>query len=109
MARLSDLVSSVVESRGGRIVSSMNEGDRTIAVFREGSAAAGAALELQDRLQTPDSVGLDVRLRIAIEIGEAELVDGVYSGAAVDRVLWLRSIAAPAATITSREHRRTAS
>ena len=52
-------------------------------------------------MHTPDSVGLDVRLRVAIEIGEAELVDGVYSGAAVDRVLWLRSIAAPAATITS--------
>ena len=40
----------VVEQRGGRVVTSMNEGDRTIAVFREASAAALAALDLHDRV-----------------------------------------------------------
>ena len=72
----------------------MNEGDRTIAVFGEGSAAVDATLTLQDRVHAPDSpVGLDVRLRIALDVGETNLRDGVYSGSAVDRVLWLRSVA----------------
>ena len=78
----------------------MNEGDRTIAVFREASAAAArrarAARPCRDA--RPSRRGLDVRLRIAIAVGEAELVDGVYTGAAVDHVLGLRSIAAPGAT-----------
>ena len=37
-------------AQGGRVVTSMNEGDRTIAVFREASSAALAALELHDRV-----------------------------------------------------------
>jgi hypothetical protein len=103
MTRLNDLLSGVVESTGGRIVSSMNEGDRTIAVFRDRAAAVRAAVTIQERVDARDSVvGASVRLRVAVDVGEAELVDGAYAGAAVDRVLWLRSIAAPGAVITSR-------
>ena len=52
----------------------MNEGDRTIAVFREASAAALAALALHDDVAAavfpPD---IDVRLRAAVGVGEAVL------------------------------------
>ena len=98
-ARFADLLAQVVESRGGRVVTSM---DRSISVFAEESSAARAALALQDALES-DSVSssVDVRLRVAIEVGETELVDGVYTGAAVDRVQWLGSVAAPGAIITS--------
>ena len=100
MTRLNDLVARMVEHRGGRIVSTGIDG--TIAVFREASAAADAALGLQDRLDDPTSVvGLDLRVRIGLEVGEADLVDGAYFGAVLDRVGWLRSIAAPGATITT--------
>ncbi len=60
----------------------MNEGDRTIAVLPEGSAAVRAALALQDRVEIEVfPAGIEVRLRIAIEIGKTELVNGSYSGA----------------------------
>ena len=73
----------------------MNEGD-TIAVFREASAAALAALDLHDRVAAePFPPGIDVRLHAAIAVGEAALVDGIYTGAVVDQVLRLRSVAGP--------------
>jgi hypothetical protein len=102
MARVADLLAQVVERRGGRIVTTMNEGDRTIAVFSEGSEAALAALELQQSVERETfPAGIDVQLRAAVEIGKADLVNGSYSGAPVDRVRWLGSIAAPGATLTS--------
>jgi hypothetical protein len=98
--RLRDLVSSVAEGRGGRVVESMKDG--TIAVFREASGAARAAVYVHDQLRRPESVlGLDVRVRFALDVGEAELVDGVYVGRAVERVIWLRSIAAPGSIVTT--------
>ena len=102
MSRLRDVMDEVVEHNGGRVVTSMNEGDRTIAVFREASSAALAALELHDRVGReafPPSI--DVRLRAAIAVGEAAVVDGVYLGAVVDFVVRLRSSAAPGSTVTS--------
>ena len=102
MTRLRDVRDEAVQRGGGRIVTSMNEGDRTIAVFREASSAALAALDLHDglaRLVLPP--GIDVRLRAAIAVGEATLVDGVYTGAVVDLVLRLRSSAGPGMTITT--------
>jgi hypothetical protein len=102
MARLADVIAQVLERRGGRVVGTMNEGDRTIAVFPSGSDAAVAALELHDRVQQAAfPAGIDVRLRAAIEIGRADLVSGAYVGAPVDRVRWLASIGAPGATLTS--------
>ena len=102
MTRLRDLRDDAVQRGGGRIVTSMNEGDRTIAVFREASSAALTALDLHDRLAGEVlPPGFDVRLRSAIAVGEAVLVDGVYTGAVVDLVLRLRSSAEPGTTITT--------
>ena len=102
MTRLRDVRDEAVQRGGGRVVTSMNEGDRTIAVFREASAAALTALDLHDGLASERlPLGIDVRLRAAIAVGEATLVDGVYSGAVVDHVLRLRSSAGPGTAITS--------
>jgi hypothetical protein len=102
MRRLRDVRDEVVEQRSGRVITAMNEGDHTIIVFRDPSAAALAALDLHDRLhREPFPPGVDVRLQAAIAVGEASLVDGVYTGAVVDKVLRLRSTAEPGATITS--------
>jgi serine/threonine protein kinase len=100
MTRLRDHRDTVVERHHGRVVSSMNEGDRTIAVFREASGAALAARDLHDEL-TVDQFppGFDVRLRIAVAVGEAMLTDGAYTGAVVDHVLALRTLAEPGATL----------
>lgn len=102
MGRLREVRDEVVAQRGGRVVTSMNEGEHTIAVFREASAAALAALELHDRVGVeafpPD---IRVRLQAAVAIGEASLVDGVYTGAVVDQVVRLRSAAAAGSTITT--------
>ncbi|MFL6203801.1 MAG: protein kinase domain-containing protein [Acidimicrobiales bacterium] len=102
MARLRDLRDEVVDAHQGRVVSSMNEGDHSIVVFREPSAAALGALDLHDRVRAEHfPPGLDVRLRAAVAVGEAPLVDGAYTGPVVDQVLRLRSVAAPGATVTS--------
>lgn len=97
--RLRALVGRIVERCGGHVVRA--EQDRTVAVFGEASAAVGAALGLQEELRGANALSFDLGVRIALEVGEAELVDGVYVGAAVDRVAWLRSLAAPGAVVTS--------
>jgi hypothetical protein len=102
MRRLRDVTDEVVAECGGTVVTSMNEGDRTIAVFREAAASAVAALGLHDRVASePFPPETDVRLRIAIAAGEVDLVDGVYAGALVDHVLGLRWTATPSTSITS--------
>jgi hypothetical protein len=97
--RLRALVGRIVERCGGHVIGA--EQDRAVAVFSEASAAVGAALGLQEELRGPKPLGLDLGVRIALEVGEAELVDGVYVGAALDRVGWLRSVSAPGAVVTS--------
>ena len=101
MLLLGVLWDEVVEQYGGRVVTMPDE-DHTIAVFREASKAALAALDLHDRVARGSfPLGIDVRLRAAIAVGESVLVDGAHTGAVVDRVLRLRAAAQPGATITS--------
>jgi serine/threonine protein kinase len=101
-AQLADLIAGVVE-RDGRTVSSIADGGQALVVFRQASSAARAALRLHERVA--DQIwppGMSVRLRAAIDVGEAEYRDGAYSGGAVDRVRWMRSFAPPGSTIVSR-------
>ncbi len=68
---------------GGRIVK--HTGDGVFAVF-EGNNAAAAALEIQRRLACEDwgAVG-ELRVRMALHAGSAEVRGGDYFGAAVNR------------------------
>ncbi len=95
LARHDELVEQVVTSRGGRLIKTRGEGDATFSVFERPSAAAAAAIELQEAivhgraaLREPMCVSA-----VALHTGEVELRDGDYFGRAVNRAARLRSLA----------------
>ena len=51
LARHDELVEQVVTSRGGRLIKTRGEGDATFSVFERPSAAAAAAIELQEAIR----------------------------------------------------------
>ncbi|WP_232062481.1 BTAD domain-containing putative transcriptional regulator [Mycobacterium novum] len=94
LARHDKLAELVVTSRGGRLIKTRGEGDATFSVFERPSAAAAAALELQDAIRhEPWALQEPMRIRIALHTGEVELRDGDYFGRAVNRAARLRSLA----------------
>nr|WP_231988819.1 BTAD domain-containing putative transcriptional regulator [Mycobacterium sp. 1274761.0] len=95
LARHDELVEQVVTSRGGRLIKTRGEGDATFSVFDRPSAAAAAAIELQDAIAHEPWASRDpMRIRVALHTGEAEVRDGDYFGRAVNRAARLRSLAA---------------
>ncbi|WP_424063476.1 BTAD domain-containing putative transcriptional regulator, partial [Mycobacterium sp.] len=94
LARHDELVEQVVTSRGGRLIKTRGEGDATFSVFERPSAAAAAAIELQDAIvHEPWTLRESIRIRVALHTGEVELRDGDYFGRAVNRAARLRSLA----------------
>src|SRR3984957_2042921 len=94
LARHDELVEQVVTSRGGRLIKTRGEGDATFSVFERASAAAAAAIELQDAIfHEPWGLQDPMRIRVALHTGEVELRDGDYFGRAVNRAARLRSLA----------------
>ncbi len=94
LARHDELVEQVVTSRGGRLIKTRGEGDATFSVFERPSAAAAAAIELQDAIaHEPWGLREPMRIRVALHTGEVELRDGDYFGRAVNRAARLRSLA----------------
>lgn len=92
LARHDELVEQIVTSRGGRLIKTRGEGDATFSVFDRPSAAAAAAIELQDAIfHEPWALAEPMRIRISLHTGEAELRDGDYFGRAVNRAARLRS------------------
>lgn len=95
LARHDEIVERVVTSRGGRLVKTRGEGDATFSVFDRPSAAAAAAIQLQEAIgHEPWALAQPMRIRIALHTGEVELRDGDYFGRAVNRAARLRSLAA---------------
>ncbi|MFV8054395.1 BTAD domain-containing putative transcriptional regulator [Mycobacterium sp. 48b] len=102
LARHDELVEQIVTSRGGRLIKTRGEGDATFSVFDRPSAAAAAAIELQDAIfHEPWALAEPLRIRVALHTGEAELRDGDYFGRAVNRAARLRSLAAGAQILCS--------
>ena len=94
LARHDEIIERVVTSRGGRLVKTRGEGDATFSVFDRPSAAAAAAVELQDAIsQEPWELAEQMRVRVALHTGEVEFRDGDYFGRAVNRAARLRSVA----------------
>ncbi|WP_267887329.1 BTAD domain-containing putative transcriptional regulator [Mycolicibacterium brisbanense] len=94
LARHDELIEQVITSRGGRLIKTRGEGDATFSVFDRPSAAASAAIELQEAiLQEPWALAEPMRIRVAVHTGEAELRDGDYFGRSVNRAARLRSLA----------------
>ncbi|MDT5210295.1 MAG: hypothetical protein QOF67_2710, partial [Mycobacterium sp.] len=94
LARHDEIVEQVVTSRGGRLIKTRGEGDATFSVFDRPSAAASAAIDLQEAIRhEPWALLEPMRIRVALHIGEVELRDGDYFGRAVNRAARLRSLA----------------
>ncbi len=95
LARHDEVAEQVVTSRAGRLITTRGEGDATFSVFERPSAAAAAAIELQDAIShEPWELREPMRIRVALHTGEVELRDGDYFGRAVNRAARLRSLAA---------------
>src|ERR1700761_6688298 len=102
LARHDELIEQVVTSRGGRLIKTRGEGDATFSVFDRPSAAAAAAIEMQDAIaHEPWALREPMRIRVALHTGEVELRDGDYFGRAVNRAARLRSWAAGAQILCS--------
>ena len=94
LARHDELIEQVVTSRGGRLIKTRGEGDATFSVFDRPSAAAAAAIELQEAIvHEPWALRQPMRIRVALHTGEVEFRDGDYFGRAVNRAARLRSLA----------------
>ncbi len=102
LARHDELVEQVVTSRGGRLIKTRGEGDATFSVFDRPSAAAAAAVEMQEAIACEPWVLKDpMRIRVALHTGEAEFREGDYFGRAVNRAARLRSLAEGGQTVCS--------
>jgi class 3 adenylate cyclase len=88
------VISEAVAAHGGRLLKNKGEGDSTFAVFTKASGATAAALACQRALASePWPDGIQLRVRIAIHTGEAELRDNDYFGPTVNRTARLRATA----------------
>src|ERR1700751_6140105 len=94
LTRPDEPVEQVVTAGGGRLIKTRGEGDATCSVFERPSAAAAAAIELQEAsAHEPWALREPMKIRVALHTGEVELRDGDYFGRAVNRAARLRSLA----------------
>ena len=94
LARHDAIMADVVGRHNGIVVKSRGEGDSIFAVFGLARDAVAAAAELQRTLQTePWPTETQLRVRMALHTGEAELRDGDYFGSVVNRAARLRAVA----------------
>jgi predicted ATPase/class 3 adenylate cyclase len=92
-ARHDALVEEIVGGNGGVLVRPRGEGDSRFAVFARATDAVTAAVFLQRALVAePWPTPQPLRVRLALHTGEADLRDGDYYGAAINRCARLRAI-----------------
>jgi len=86
MARHDAILAGTVLDHGGEQVEAGREGDSILAVFRTATTAAGCAVEIQKKFADESwPEGLELKVRIALNTGEAQLRAGHYFGAALNR------------------------
>lgn len=92
-----------VEKNQGHIVESGREGDSILAVFQQASDAVVCAAAMQRTLRHEYwPKGVDMRVRIAIHSGEAELKSGHYVGGPLYRCAQLMATAHGGQIVISR-------
>ncbi|HLZ30748.1 MAG TPA: AAA family ATPase [Chloroflexota bacterium] len=91
LVRHDELIEAHVAEHRGVVVRPRGEGDSRFAVFWRPSDAVAAACAIQRALVVePWPTGAELRVRIALHTGEADLRDGDYYGSAVNRCARLR-------------------
>src|SRR5215207_3627401 len=86
VARHDALLSELIGHHGGLVVRSRNEGDSFFTVFRRATDAVMAACAIQRALHAEAwPTDTPIRVRMALYTGEAELREGDYYGAVVNR------------------------
>jgi predicted ATPase/class 3 adenylate cyclase/DNA-binding CsgD family transcriptional regulator len=96
MARHDAILAATVRDHMGELVEPGREGDSVLAVFRTAATAALCALDIQKKFGTeswPEELAL--KMRIAMHTGEAQLREGHYFGAALNRCARLLTICHP--------------
>src|SRR5579883_1524789 len=92
MARHDALLTAVFERHDGVVVRPRGEGDSLFAVFVLASDAVAAALAGQRALVAEDWGEIEpLRVRMGLHTGEADLREGDYYGAAVNRCARIRA------------------
>jgi predicted ATPase/class 3 adenylate cyclase len=96
MARHDAILAGTVEDHDGALVEAGREGDSVLAVFRTAATGATCALNIQKNFVTESwPEGLDLKVRIALHTGEAQLREGHYFGPALNRCARLLAICHP--------------
>jgi predicted ATPase/class 3 adenylate cyclase len=94
LARHDALLTKGIQQLGGHVIKSRGEGDSLFAVFSRATDALSAACRLQHALvREPWPTPAPLRVRMSLHTGEADLRDGDYFGAAVNRCARLRAAA----------------
>jgi predicted ATPase len=92
LARHDAILRDAIEGSGGLVVK--GRGDGVHAVFATADGAIGAAIDAQVAMDAESwEVSEPLRVRIGIHSGAAELRDGDYFGAAVNRAARLEAVA----------------
>jgi class 3 adenylate cyclase len=94
------IIESCVERHGGTLVRPRGEGDSRFAVFPRAADAAVAAASIQlEMAHEPWPAATQLRVRIALHTGEADVRDGDYYGTVVNRCARLRALASGGQTL----------
>ncbi len=103
LARHDALAAFIVEQHEGTLVKSRGEGGSLFAVFARATDAVTAACALQQAfLSELWPAEMPLRVRMAVHTGEADLREGDYYGAPVNRCARLRAIAHGGQVVISR-------
>ena len=91
LVRHDEIIAAQVESRGGRFLKSMGEGDSTVSVFESAPPALDAAVAATHALQDEQwPAGLRLAVRFGLHTGEAERRGADYFGPTVNLAARLR-------------------
>ncbi len=86
VARHDAILASSVRDHAGSLVEAGREGNSVLAAFRTAPAAASCALDIQKKFAgEPWPEGLELKVRVALHNGEAQLREGHYFGPALNR------------------------
>lgn len=100
LARHDALLREVLERHGGEVVKMT--GDGLLAVFATALQGVGAMVECQSSLQAEAwPLTTPLRVRMALHTGEAELRDGDYHGATLNRAARLMAVGAGGQSLLS--------